>query len=59
MLAGTSLLAVDKPTLPIQVPSALTCGRVVDSEDDSSTQAHALGVDNPSADQSRDGGIHR
>lgn len=37
----------------------LSRGGVVDREDDPSTQAHALGVDDPGADQSRDGGVHR
>lgn len=43
---------------PMGVPYGLTCGRIVDGEDDPSTQAHALGVDDTCADQSCDGGIH-
>ena len=57
--SSSSLLAPGaEPILPTGVPRGLTCGGVVDSEDDPSTQAHALGVDDPGADQSRDGSVH-
>lgn len=49
---------VDKPILPLGFPYGFTCGSIVDGEDDPSAQAHALGVDNAGADQSRNGGIH-
>lgn len=49
----------DKSVLPMRVSYGLTCGRIVDGEDNPSAQAHALGVDNAGADQSCDGGIHR
>lgn len=58
--SSTSLLEPGTgPILPTGVPRGLTRGGVVDREDDPSTQAHALGVDDPGADQSRDGGVHR
>lgn len=49
---------VDKSILPTGVPYGLTCGGVVDGEDDTSAQAHALRVDDIGADQSCNGGVH-
>lgn len=49
---------MDKSILRLGVAYGLTCGRIVDGEDDPSTQAHALGVDDGGADQSCNGGIY-